>query len=81
MNKFLLAAVLVAICSAPVLADSGKSHSKAKQTYVGSSYEHQLTWKKARRKLDRETVKEDPYWEPCDYMANGGPRACGGGGG
>jgi hypothetical protein len=80
MNKFLLAAALVAFCSAPVLADAG-TRSKAKQTYVGSSYEHQLTWKKARRKIDRETVKEDPYWEPCDYMANGGPRACGGGGG
>ena len=81
MNKLLLAAALVVACSAPVLADGGKSHSKAKQTYVGSSSEHQWSWKKARRKIDRETVKEDPYWEPCDYMANGGPRACGGGGG
>lgn len=80
MNKLLLAAALVAICSSPVLADSGNKQSKAR-TYVGSSYEHQLSWKKARRKIDREAVKEDPYWEPCDYMANGGPRACGGGGG
>jgi opacity protein-like surface antigen len=80
MNKFLLAAALVVVCSAPVLADGGKSH-KAKQTYVGSTAEAQWSWKKARRKLDRATVKEDPYWEPCDYMANGGPRACGGGGG
>jgi hypothetical protein len=77
MNRFLLAIALVVACSAPVMADSGKTPSKAKQAHVKPTPKFKWNSEKARGSFDRDEVK-DPYWEPCDYTTAWGPNPCGG---
>jgi hypothetical protein len=77
MNRFLLAIALVVACSAPVLADGGKTHSKAKQTHVKPTPKFQWNSEKAKKRFERDEDKPLP-WEPCDYSTTWGPNGCGG---
>jgi hypothetical protein len=75
MNRFLLVIALAIAYSAPVLAASGETHSKAKQTHVGPTSER---LSKALGGFNRGDPN-DPYWDPCiSYQRNWGPGACGG---
>jgi hypothetical protein len=76
MKTVLLAAALVALCSAPVAADWSKPRSHAKKIYVKPASK-QLTPEQIRRRKFEETYV-DPYFEECNYMTNYGTDGCGG---
>jgi hypothetical protein len=83
MNKFLLAAAIVAACASPALAGSGKMRAKHAHTvyaaphsvYVGPRSERLANALGGWNRGD----PNDPYWEPClSYYRSWGPGACGG---
>jgi hypothetical protein len=75
MKRFLLAVAFVLACSAPVLAEHGKTQSKAKQTQVAPTSER---LRNALGGFNRGDPN-DPYWEPClSYQRGWGTGACGG---
>jgi hypothetical protein len=75
MNRLLLAGALVLAFSAPVLATTGQTLSKAKQTYV---LKRHWNAERAQGGFNRGDPN-DPYWEPClSYQRNWGVGACGG---
>jgi hypothetical protein len=69
MNKLILALAVLAISTAPSLADWTKPHGN--RSHVERSWKDDSAAKS-------ESGYDDPYWTPCDYNTSWGPNACGG---
>ena len=83
MKRLLLAIAIVAACSNPVLAGSGKVRANRPYTaYPTPSWVLPLPHsERLANALDgwNRGYPADPYWEPClSYQRNWGPGACGG---
>jgi len=84
MNRFLLVVALVAACSSPALAGSGKVRANQGGYYVYPTPSWVLPLPRSERLANalggwNRGYPADPYWDPClSYQRNWGPGACGG---